>query len=127
MVRLGVSGVTVDGLAGLAVTVLPSGRGIKADFVVFLSVPLFSWLGFSGLFFFAILRPLIALFCDPFSELSSIVSSLLSFVATVLPACCRLNAFQKKLHLMEAAVLDDRLPKFFRWHQFVQSLRYFPH
>ena len=94
MVRLGVSGVTVDGLAGLAVTVLPNGRGIKADFVVlFLSVPLFSWLGFSGLFFFAILRPLIALFCDPFSELSSIDSSLLSFVTTVLSACCRLNAF----------------------------------
>ena len=95
MVRLGVKGLTVDGRTELMVLVLPNGLEIKVDFVMlFFIEPLVFWVCVRGLFFFAIERPLIALF----SDLSSVVfSSLLSSEAVVLLTCCLLNVFSDEV------------------------------
>ena len=100
VLRLGVRGATVDGRIVLFVPLLPNGRGIKADFLLIFNEPFSGWADFSGIFFFAILRPLMALLESSFSDFSSVeFSSLLSFATVVLLTCCRLKTFSDEVAL----------------------------
>ena len=100
VLRLGVRGATVDGRIVLFVPLFPNGRGIKADFLLIFNDPFAGWVDFSGIFFFAILRPLMALLESSFSVFFSVeFSSLLSFATVVLLTCCRLKTFSDEVAL----------------------------